>query len=123
MDNGSIRRLNFSVVLCGLFLVCGCFFAFSGTGNYEYEGETGTPENPELTVTLDGDSIPIPETLDDEFDLIDDPDLDSANPEVEDNGKSKTECDFHQHSRAFWWWCIQELERDNCPFCTPFLSR
>lgn len=68
------------VLILALILGCACYFAFQGTNETQYQGEIGTPDT---TAAEDGpllsDPPPVPETLEDDFDLLD-PDLQPPEP-------------------------------------------
>jgi hypothetical protein len=90
-----LRSKNYgTLVLVGIFLACACYFATFGTGNYTYaaaigdipeqlledstqatltepEGAPETLESALVPVPVPCDSEPPPETLDDDFDLLD----------------------------------------------------
>lgn len=80
------KRLSILSVLCGLIIICSCYFGFSGSGKYDYEGEAGKPPETEAgetpaqpnTVIIEitpYEGLPACETLDEEFDLMDDSEL------------------------------------------------
>jgi len=76
----------FFILSAVVLLAVACVFAFSGSGNYEYEGTTeevqGAPEvmqsymPPDIIEIIPYTGEEADEDIDDEFDLLDDGDLD-----------------------------------------------
>ncbi len=66
-----IKRLSFYGFFALLLLFCACFFAFTGSGNYAYEGQAGDPDSTVAGDSCAVDTTGIDETLDEEFDLLD----------------------------------------------------
>ena len=65
-----MRRRNV-IALAVVLLLCGCFYALQGSGDYEYEVYS---DDPDSTYTPPADSPPADSTdevLDDDFDLLD----------------------------------------------------
>jgi len=116
MNHGMVTRLSFLLLFCGILMLSACYFGFSGEGTYEYEGESGKPERIEETITLAGDTIVVPETLDEEFDLIEADTREDREQGDDYHGQSEAIGDIHKYCRQVWWWCVQELERDYCTF-------
>jgi hypothetical protein len=61
-----------AVIAFIITILSACYFALNGSGEYEYEGSTG---NPDSLDRVEKDSIlgsTLQESLDDEFDLLDD---------------------------------------------------
>ena len=85
MFNGKIKHPGFLIVICTILTAVGCFFAMEGTGQYKYEamvGDSLTGSPAVILLTLEIVELPnysgplIDESLDDEYDLLDDGELD-----------------------------------------------
>lgn len=59
-------------LILALLIGCACYFAFSGTNSTEYVGEIGSPDSvANQPDTMPSPVPPVPESLEDDFDLLD----------------------------------------------------
>ena len=84
MNNGKTGLKAFLYVICTIIGACACFFAMEGTGTYKYEAMIGDSLGVETSVIVvdleireleDYEGPYACETLDDEFDLLEDGEL------------------------------------------------